>query len=370
MSDAASDNGEQTMSTIITRRTLLAGAAATSALPLIGGAQAQAPLGVGFVYVGPIGDHGYTWTHDQGRLALEKEYGAKIKTSFIENVAEGPDAARAIRQLAQAGNQIIFATSFGFMNPTIQVAKQFPKIKFEHATGYMRAENVATYNARFYEGRAVLGTIAGHMSKSGQAGYVASFPIPEVVMGINAFHLAARKVNPNFKTKVIWASTWYDPAKEADAAKALIDQGADMITQHTDSAAPLQAAEQRGVFAFGQASDMSAFAPKAHLTAIVDDWSGYYIKRVKEVMDGTWKTGDVWHGLKEGMVKMAPYNAAMTPAARAAADEVQKGIIAGTLHPFTGELKDQKGTLRLKAGETASDEMLSKMDWYVDGVQA
>ena len=359
------------MSSIITRRTLVAGAAAASTLPLLGrSAYAQAPLGVGFIYVGPVGDHGWSWTHDQGRKALEKQYGDKIKTSFIENVAEGPDAARALRQLAQAGNQLIFATSFGFMNPTIQVAKQFPKLKFEHATGYQRAENVATYNARFYEGRAVIGTIAGHMSKSGQAGYIASFPIPEVVMGINAFHLAAKKVNPNFKTKVIWASTWYDPAKEADAAKALIDQGADVITQHTDSPAALQAAEQRGVFAFGQASDMSAFAPKAHLSAIVDDWSGYYIKRVKDVMDGSWKSGDVWGGIKDGFVKLAPFNAAVTPAARAAAEEVQKGIVAGTLHPFTGELKDQKGVLRLKAGETASDEMLSKMDWYVEGVQA
>ena len=359
------------MTALISRRTLLAGAGAASALPLLGGGvSAQAPFGVGFIYVGPVGDHGWSWTHDQGRLALEKQFGAKVKTSFIENVAEGPDAARALRQLAQAGNQLIFATSFGFMNPTIQVAKQFPKLNFEHATGYQRAANVATYNARFYEGRAVIGTIAGHMSKSGQAGYIASFPIPEVVMGINAFTLAARKVNPNFKTKVIWASTWYDPAKEADAAKALIDQGADVITQHTDSPAALQAAEQRGVFAFGQASDMRAFAPRAHLTAIVDDWSGYYIKRVGEAMAGTWKSGDVWGGIKDGMVKIAPYNDSMSPAARAAADEVQKGIVAGTLHPFTGEIKDLKGEVRVKAGETASDEILSKMDWYVDGVQA
>lgn len=359
------------MTSIITRRKLVFGAGAAAAAPLAGRqAFAQSPLGVGFIYVGPVGDHGWSWTHDQGRLALEKEFGAKIKTSFIENVAEGPDAQRALRQLAQAGNQLIFATSFGFMNPTIQVARQFPKLKFEHATGYQRAENVATYNARFYEGRAVIGTIAGHMSKSGQAGYIASFPIPEVVMGINAFHLAARKVNPNFRTRVIWVSTWYDPAKEADAARALIDQGCDVITQHTDSPAALQAAEQRGVYAFGQASDMKAFAPKAHLSAIVDDWSGYYIERVKAVMDGSWKSGDVWGGMKSGMVKIAPYNDAVTPAARTAADAVQKGIVDGTLHPFTGELKDQKGVVRLKAGETASDEILSKMDWYVDGVQA
>jgi simple sugar transport system substrate-binding protein len=360
------------MTSIITRRRFNFGAGASAAaLPFAAGrALAQAPLGVGFVYVGPVGDHGWTWTHDQGRLAVEKEFGAKVKTSFIEKVAEGPDAARAIRQLAQGGNQLIFTTSFGFMNPTIQVAKQFPKLFFEHATGYQRTDNVATYNARFYEGRAVIGTIAGHMSKSGQAGYIASFPIPEVVMGINAFHLAAKKVNPNFRTRVIWASTWYDPAKEAAAAAALIDQGCDIITQHTDSAAALQAAEQRNVFAFGQASDMKAFAPKAHLSAIIDDWSGYYISRVKAAMDGSWKTGDVWGGIKDGMVKIAPYNDAVTPAARAAADAVQKGIVDGTLHPFTGELKDQKGVVRLKDGEKASDELMSKMDWYVDGVQA
>ena len=333
-------------------------------------AEAADKLKACWVYVGPHNDGGYSEGHDKGRLYAQEKLGDKIETTYVENVAEGPDTARALRQLAQAGNQLIFATSFGFMNPTIQVAKQFPKIKFEHATGYMRAENVATYDARFYEGRAVIGTIAGHMSKTGQAGYVASFPIPEVVMGINAFHLAARKVNPNFKTKVIWCSTWYDPAKEADAAKALIDQGADMITQHTDSAAPLQAAEQRGVFAFGQASDMKAFAPKAHLTAIVDDWSGYYIKRVKDVMDGTWKSGAVWGGIKDGFVKLAPYNDAVTPEARKAADAVKEGIASGKLHPFTGELKDQKGEVRVKAGEHASDEMLSKMDWYVDGIQA
>jgi basic membrane protein A and related proteins len=355
---------------IINRRHLIAGAAATSALPLIGqGVLAQNPFHVGFVYVGPVGDHGWTWTHDQGRLAIEKAFPGKVKTSFIEKVAEGPDAERAIRQLASAGCQLIFTTSFGFMNPTARVAKTLPNIKFEHATGYTRDVNLATYNARFYEGRAVIGTIAGMMSKSGTAGYIASFPIPEVVMGINAFTLAAQKVNPAFKTRVIWASTWYDPAKEADAAKALIDQGCDVITQHTDSPAALQAAEARGIFAFGQASDMKAFAPKAHLTAIVDDWSDYYIKRTREAMEGSWKTGDVWHGLKEGMVKIAPYNDAVPANVRAAADKLQADIIAGTVHPLTGPIKDQKGTERLKAGEKATDEMLSKMDWYVEGVQ-
>ena len=353
------------------RKTFLAAAAALLlAGSLASSASAADKLKVGFIYLGPVGDLGWTYQHDLARQALAKELGDKIETTFLENVPEGPDAERAIEQLVRAGNKLIFTTSFGYMDPTLKVAKKYPNVHFEHCTGYKRDKNMATYSARWYQGRYIQGQIAAKMSKTGVAGYIASFPIPEVVMGINAFTLAARKVNPNFKTKVIWASTWYDPAKEADAAKALIDQGADMITQHTDSAAPLQAAEQRGVFAFGQASDMSAFAPKAHLSAIVDDWSGYYIKRVKEVMDGSWKSGDVWGGIKDGFVKLAPFNPAMTPAARAGAEEVQKGIVAGTLHPFTGELKDQKGVLRLKAGETAPDEMLAKMDWYVDGVQA
>lgn len=359
------------MSTIITRRHLLAGAAATSALPLLGqGATAQNPLQVGFIYVGPIGDHGWSWQHDQGRLAIEKAFPGKVKTNFIEKVPEGPDAERAIRQLVTQGNKLIFTTSFGFMNATEKVAKATPNVFFEHATGYKRDKNLATYNARFYEGRAVIGTMAGMMSKTGTAGYIASFPIPEVVMGINAFTLAARKVNPNFKTKVIWVSTWYDPAKEADAAKALIDQGCDIITQHTDSPAALQAAEAKGIFAFGQASDMKAFAPKAQLTAIVDDWSGYYVKRVKEVLDGSWKTGDVWGGIKDGMVGIAPYSETTPANVREAADKIKNGIVAGTLHPFTGPIKDQKGTERLKAGETASDEVMNKMDWYVEGVQS
>jgi simple sugar transport system substrate-binding protein len=344
---------------------------AGAALPFMGGAiRAQSPLNVGFVYVGPIGDHGWTWTHDQGRLAVEKALGSAVKTNFVENVAEGPDAERVIRQLAQAGNKLIFTTSFGFMNPTAKVAKQFPNLFFEHATGYQRDKNLATYNARFYEGRAVIGTIAGHMSKKGQAGYIASFPIPEVVMGINAFSLAAQKVNPNFKTKVIWVNTWYDPAKEADAAKALIDQGSDIITQHTDSPAALQAAEQRGVFAFGQASDMIRFAPKAHLTAIVDDWSNYYIERTKLAIAGKWTSGDVWGGMKDGFVKIAPYNAAVPENVRKVADELKAAIIAGKTHPFTGPLKDAKGAERLKAGETIKDGDLAKMDWYVPGVQS
>lgn len=322
---------------------------------------------VGFVYVGPIGDHGYSYQHDQGRLAMEKALG--VKTTYVENVPEGADAERVIRQLATSGNDIIFTTSFGFMNPTIKVAKNFPKVKFEHATGYKRAKNVSTYSARFYEGRVVLGTIAGMMTKSNVVGYIGSFPIPEVIRGIDAFTLALRKVNPKAVVKVVWVNSWFDPGKEGDAAKALIDQGADIITQHTDSPAPLQVAESRGVYAFGQASDMKSYAPKAQLTAIVDNWSNYYIERVKAVMDGTWKSGDAWYGLKEGMVEMAPYGDAVPADVRKAADAVKQSIIDGTFHPFQGPIYNQQGELVVKAGEVISDKDLLGLNWYVQGVE-
>jgi simple sugar transport system substrate-binding protein len=348
----------------------LAGAAA-AATPLLGtSALAADPLKVGFVYVGPVGDHGWTYAHDQGRLMLERELGDQVKTSYVENVKEGPDAERVIRQLAQDGNRLIFTTSFGFMDPTIKVARRFPDVKFEHATGFKQADNVSIYNARFYEGRAVIGTIAGHMSKTGVAGYIASFPIPEVVMGINAFTLAAQKVNPDFKTKVLWVSSWYDPPKEADAAKALIDQGCDIITQHTDSPAALQAAEQRGLMAFGQASDMSKFAPNAHLTAILDNWGPYYVQRAKDVIDGTWTSESFWGGFKEGEVKMAPYNDRIPADVVEAAENVRKGIINGSLHPFTGPISDQTGAQRYAEGQTATDKEMLTMDWYVAGVQS
>jgi simple sugar transport system substrate-binding protein len=325
---------------------------------------------VGFVYVGPVGDFGWTYAHDQGRLQVEEHFGDAVETSFVENVAEGPDAERIIRQLAQDGNKLIFTTSFGFMNPTVRVAKQFPDVYFEHATGYQRTENLATYNARFYEGRAVLGTIAAMMSETGTAGYIASFPIPEVVMGINAFQLAAQKVNPDFKTQVVWVSTWYDPAKEADAARALLDQGADIITQHTDSPAALQVAEERGAYAFGQATDMSRFAPRAHLTAIEDNWGPYYIQRVQAVLDGAWETSDTWAGMKDGEVVMSEYRENVPAEVRAAAEAVEASIIDGSMHPFTGPILDQAGAERVAPGVTMTDAELAGMDWYVQGVQS
>ena len=334
---------------------LAAAVAALAAGTGLGTASAQGKLKVGFIYVGPVGDFGWTHGHDIARKAVEAKFGDKVKTTFVENVAEGPDAERVIRQLATSGHALVFTTSFGFMNSTVRVAKQFPKVKFEHATGYQTAPNLAVYNARFYEGRAVCGTIAGHMTKSGTVGYIASFPIPEVVMGINAFTLSAQKIRPDVKVKVVWANSWYDPGKESDAAKALIDQGADIMCQHTDSPAPLQVAEQRGIHGFGQASDMRQYAPKAQLTAILDDWSDYYIGRVQAVMDGTWKTQNVWWGIKQGMVKMAPYGDAVPEDVRKAADATREGIAAGTLHPFTGPIKNKAGEEKLAAGKTMSE---------------
>ncbi len=355
-----------------TRRKLMLGAAALLSFAVAGTASAQpheGPVKAAFVYVGPVGDFGYSFAHDQGRKFLEEKLGDKVETTYVENVAEGPDAERVIRQLAQDGNDIIFATSFGFMNPTLKVAKQFPDVKFEHATGYQTAENMAAYNAKFYEGRAVLGTIAGMMSESGKAGYVASFPIPEVVMGINAFTQAARKVNPNFETQVVWVNSWYDPAKESQAASALLDQGADVITQHTDSPGPLQEAEKRGAIAFGQAWDMQSFAPNAHMTAIVDQWGPYYVQRVQAVLDGTWETQNVWLGMKEGEVVMSPFNDKMPDNVKVAAQKIVDGTIDGSYHVFAGPINDQSGAEKVPAGQTVSDEDLLKMDWYVEGVR-
>ena len=293
-------------------------------------------LKVGFVYIGPVGDHGWTYMHDQGRQAVEKAYGDKVEVTYMESVKYGPDAERAIRGLANEGMDIIFATSFGYMEPMLKVAKEFPNIKFEHATGYKTNDNMSVYSGMFYQGRYVQGVIAGHMSKSGKAGYIASFPIPEVVRGINAFYLGAKSVNPDFDIDVIWVNSWYDPVKEGNAAKVLISEGADIITQHTDSPAALQVAEKQGVYAFGQASNMYQFAPKAQLTAILDDWAPYYIKRVGQVMDGSWKKTDTWGDMKSGMVKMAPYTNMPDNIALIAKD-IEKKVMNGEIDPFNGK---------------------------------
>ncbi|WP_028744066.1 BMP family ABC transporter substrate-binding protein [Rhizobium leguminosarum] len=343
--------------------------AATAALVLSIGSAAEAAdkTKVCFVYVGTRTDGGWTQAHENGRLQLEKEFGDKIETPYLESVPEGPDAERAIERMARSGCSLIFTTSFGFMDPTIAVAKKFPKVKFEHATGFKAADNVATYNSRFYEGRHISGIIAGKLSKTGTAGYIASFPIPEVVMGINAFETGAKSVNPNFKMKVIWVNTWFDPGKEADAAKALIDQGVDILTQHTDTTAPMQVAEQRGVKAFGQASDMIKAGPNVQLTAIIDTWGNYYVKRVKALLDGTWKSEQSWDGLKDGILTMAPYTN-MPDDVKKVAEETEAKIKSGELHPFTGPINKQDGTPWLKAGEKADDGTLLGMNFYVEGV--
>lgn len=349
-------------------RKIIGLAAAVLAMGLgVASSFADDKLKVGFIYVGPVGDHGWTYQHNEGRLAIEKEFGDAVETSFVENVSEGPDAERAIERLAREGHDLIFTTSFGFMNPTIKVAKKFPDVKFEHATGYKRADNVSTYSSRFYEGRYVIGQIAAKMSKTNTIGYIASFPIPEVVRGINSFMLGAQSINPDMKIKVIWVNSWFDPGKEADAAKALIDQGADIISQHTDSPAPLQVAEERGVFAFGQASDMIKFAPKAQLTAIIDNWNDYYVARTKAALDGSWSSQDVWGGFKDDMVDMAAYTNLPDDVVAAAKDTAAK-IESGELHPFKGPIFKQDGTQVIGEGEVLDDGTLLGMNWYVKGV--
>jgi basic membrane protein A and related proteins len=353
------------------RRTILKGGAAmglTLAAGMPGFAQ-DGPLKVGFIYVGPIGDGGWTFQHDQGRLAVEEAFGDKVETVFQESVPEGADAERVLTQMALSGCGLIFTTSFGYMDQTVAVAAKFPDIKFEHATGYKQAANLATYDARFYEGRAVLGHIAGKMTKSNKIGYIASFPIPEVIQGINSSFLHARRVNPAVEMSVVWAYTWFDPAKEADAAKALIEQGVDVILQHTDSTAPLaEAAKTPGVIGFGQASDMAAFKPSPRVTSIIDNWGPYYVKRVQAVLDGTWTSGHTWGGMKEGEVVMGEITETVPAEVKAEADGLIAAITGGTYHPFTGPINKQDGSPFLAEGEVATDEQLVGMNFYLEGM--
>ncbi len=349
-------------------RTALGGALAAIALAAFAGGAGAEPLKVGFVYVSPIGDAGWTYQHELGRRELEAALGDKVKTSFVESVPEGADAERVIRKFAASGYGLIFTTSFGYMNPTIKVAKQFPNVVFEHATGYKTAKNVGTYVARFYEGRYLTGIVAGKMTKSNIIGYVAAFPIPEVVRGIDAFTLGLRSVNPKAEVRVIWVNSWYDPGKEREAAETLIAQGADVITQHTDSTAPVQAAEDKGVFAIGYHSDMSKYGPKAHLTATTHHWGKFYTRVAQQVIDGTWKSTQVWGGIAEGMIKLAPFGPAVPEDVRKLVTAKQAEIAAGRLHPFAGPVKDQAGNVKVPAGQTMSDGDLLGLDWYVEGV--
>jgi len=345
-------------------------ASAAMALGLATGAMADDKTKVGFVYVGPVGDGGWTYEHDKGRQAVEAEFGDKVETVFVESVPEGPDAERVMTQMALEGADLIFTTSFGYMDPTINVAKKFPKVKFEHATGYKQAENVSVYSARFYEGRAVQGTIAGRMTKSNIVGYIGSYPIPEVIRGINSAFIHARKVNPDVQFKIVWAYTWFDPAKEADAAKVLIEQGADVILQHTDSTAPQAAAQAAGnVITFGQASDMSEYAPMPRVSSIIDNWAPYYIARTKAVMDGTWTSVSTWDGIGAGMVGIGEISDAVPADVKAEALTLKDALANGSYHAFTGPLKKQDGSDWLAAGETADDGTLAGMNFYVEGIE-
>jgi len=350
------------------RKLMLAAAAAALVLGTAGQALAQGKTKVGFIYVGPIGDMGWSYQHEVGRRELVKALGDKIETTYLENVPEGPDAERSIEQLARAGHKLIFTTSFGFMDATAKVAKKYPNIYFEHATGYKRDKNLATYSGRFYEGRYIQGQIAAKVSKSGVLGYIGSYPIPEVISGINATMLGAQSVNPNIKVKIIWVNSWFDPGKEAEAAKALLDQGADVLMQHTDSAAAMQTAATRKAFAFGQDSDMIQFGPQSQLTAITNIWGPYYVERTKLAMDGKWASQDVWGGLKSGFVKMAPYTNMPDDVKKMAADTESK-ISSGALHVFKCPVVAQDGKqVECKGGKNLEDGQILSMNYYVKGV--
>ena len=352
----------------MTLKTIMAGAAVALSFGTTAFADAHQTK-VGFVYVGPIGDGGWTYEHDKGRLAVEAEFGDAVETVFVESVPEGPDAERVMTQMALQGADLIFTTSFGYMDPTINVAAKFPDVKFEHATGFKRADNVSTYSARFYEGRAVQGHIAGNMTESNIIGYIGSFPIPEVIRGINAAYIHASRVNPDVEFKIVWAYTWFDPAKEAEAATVLIEQGADVILQHTDSTAPQAAAQSAGnVVTFGQASDMSEYAPFPRVSSIIDDWAPYYIARTQAVMDGTWESMDTWDGIGAGMVGIGEISDRVPADVKAEAEALQASLASGEYHAFTGPINKQDGSVWLAEGETADDGTLAGMSFYVEGI--
>ena len=338
-----------------------------SSLLFINLAQAD-PVKVGFVYVGPVGDHGWTYRHDIGRQQVEEALGDQVKTSYIESVAYGPQAERVFREMAQP-HDIVFGTSFGYMEPMLKVAKEFPNVKFEHATGYKQSDNLASYGLRLYQARHVQGIIAGMMTKTNKICYVAAYPIPEVIREINTYYLGAKSMNPDVEIMITWVNTWYDPVKESTAAEVMLAEGCDMVAQHTDSPAPLQAAQKQGKLGFGQASDQFNFAPDAQLTATIDNWGPYYIKKVKAVLDGNWETGDYFGHMNEGAVQMAPFTN-MPADVEAKAQEVKDAISAGDYFAFTGPLYDNEGNLQLADGEVADDAHLNQMMYYVEGINA
>ncbi|TRZ67102.1 MAG: BMP family ABC transporter substrate-binding protein [Comamonadaceae bacterium] len=342
--------------------------AATPAAAPAAAAKAE-PLKIAFAYVGPVGDGGWTFAHDNARKALEKEFGDKIQTSFVENVPESADAERVIRDMAGQGNKLIFGTTFGYMETMLKVAPDFKDVKFEHATGYKSADNMRTYDSRTYEGAYMAGLIAGKMSKTGTLGVVASVPIPEVIRNINSFTLGAQTSNPKIKTKVVWVNEWFNPPKETEAATSLINGGADVLFQNTDSPAVLKTAQDKGKRAFGWDSDMTAYGPKAHLASAIINWTPYYIKATKDALEGSWKTGGVWWGVKEGAIDLVSIAEDVPADTKAKVDAVRAGLKDGSFAIWKGPLVDNTGKTLLKKDEVADDKFLSGVNFYVKGVE-
>jgi basic membrane protein A len=344
-------------------------APAPTPAPAAAPAPAPAPLKIAFAYVGPVGDAGWTFAHDNGRKAIEAEFGPKVSTSFVENVPEAADAERVIRDMVGQGATLIFGTTFGYMEPMLKVAADHKDVKFEHATGYKMAENMRTYDSRTYEGAYLAGVIAGKMTKSNTLGVVASIPIPEVVRNINSFTLGAQSTNPKIKTRVVWVNKWYDPAKEGEAAQSLINQGADVLMQNTDSSAVLQTAEKAGKLGFGWDSDMSKFGPNAHLGSAIIDWAPYYKKAVKDVLEGTWKSEGSWWGVKEGAIDLVSVSDKVPADVRAQVDKIKAGLKDGTFSIWKGPIVDQAGKEVLAKDAVADDKFLHGVKWYVKGVE-
>jgi simple sugar transport system substrate-binding protein len=330
---------------------------------------ANEPLKVGFVYITSVKDFGWTYAHDLGRREMEGNLQSKVKTTFVENVREGADAERVIRQLAVDGNKLIFTTYLGYTNPTLKVAKDFPNVVFEQCNGYKRENNVGTYLGRLEEPRYLTGMIAGKMTKSNIIGFIAAYPIPEVIRGLGAFTQGLRLTNPQAKVKVIWVKSQYNPSKERQAGEALVKLGADILAQHTDSVAVVQLAEEKGIYAFGYNSDMARFAPKAHLTSVISQWGKFYIDRASAVMNGIWKSENVWDGIGKGMVDISVMNQAIPREVQQLVNAKREEFIAGTAHPFAGPVKDQKGLLRVQSGKVLGDKEQLAMNWFVQGIE-
>ena len=328
-----------------------------------------APLKIAFAYIGPVGDGGWTFAHDNGRKALEKELGDRVVTSFVEKVPESADAERVFRDLAGQGHQLIFGTTFGYMEPMLKVAADHPNVKFEHATGYKTAPNMRTYDSRTYEGAYLAGIIAGRMSQAGVLGVVGSIPIPEVIRNINSFTLGAQSVNPKVKTRVVWVNEWFNPPKETEAAQSLINQGADVLFQNTDSSAVLQTAAKNKKFAFGWDSDMTAYAPEAHLASAVINWGPYYIKATKDALEGRWSTGSVWWGVKEGAIDIVSINAAVPAETQETVAKVKAGLKDGSFVIWKGPIVGSDGKEVLAQGAVADDRFLGGINFYVKGVE-